>query len=154
MTPSDERLDVYLWKRLSGLLAASGVDDARPASMTLARAGDGFAVAVESGSRGRVMIGAITDDELAHGPATVSSHEIEAFHAHDLAARAWGFDIIRDYAEELTAKRVRAPLAAKRRKYLERKARARALKRKGFSVAYIARELGVDRRTVERYLAA
>jgi hypothetical protein len=153
MTPSDERLDAYLWKRLSGLLAASGVDDTWPGSMTLTRDGDGFAVAVESVSRGRVVIGAITPGELDEGVATMSGQDLDAWRARDLSVRAWGFDIMRDYAEELVTKRVRAPLDAKRRKKAGREERAYALRDEGRTVAYIARHLGLHERTVERYLA-
>jgi hypothetical protein len=147
---TDERFAAYLSGRLAELFAASGIEDAVPASTTMARRGDGWIVQVESRSQGQVEIGMLDDAELDAGVAAVTADDIEAWHERETRAHAAGFEPMRALAEELVAKR-RRPLEAKAEQLAARQSRAAAMRAEGRSNAYIARALGLNLRTVERY---
>jgi DNA-binding NarL/FixJ family response regulator len=154
MDPDEqERHDAYLWARFTVALADSAIPDVEQASgdVRFDRAGT-LSMIVKSRSRGFVTVGTIDHAELAAGVAAVDDDLLTAFRQHVLEAKAHAADPLAEYARSLEAKR-QAPLDAKRKKSDERQSTALAMHAAGRSVAYIARELKVDRRTVQRYLA-
>lgn len=129
-----------------------GLDDAKPAS-GITRLDNGMLTySVESRSRGRVTIASIAQDTLLAAAAAINDKELAAFRQHRRDAKAVAFDYVVPFASDLYTKR-RAPLVAVSEGKQRRKAEALAMHAAGNSVRYIARKLGIDRRTVQRYIA-
>jgi hypothetical protein len=147
-----ERLEASQWFWYSAALEDAGVDDAEPAS-GVARVTDGMLTfLVKSRSRGQVTVGSIAIDSLTSVAADLDEVQLAAYRQHVRDVKLATFDIIADQALEMYLKR-RAPLDALAEGKQRRKSRALEMHAAGRSVAYIAGALGVDRRTVQRYLA-
>jgi hypothetical protein len=148
----DERLDASQWFWYSELLEQSGLLDVEPHSGQ-ARLDDGnLSFSVRSASRGRITLGTIGTAEIRAVAVSLDADQLAAYREHVRGAKALGFEIIRQYAEELEAKR-RKPLEAIAARKDTRRARTLDLHAQHRSNSYIARELKISRKTVGRYLA-
>ncbi len=149
---TDERLEASQWYWYSAALEESGLDDIAPGSGSV-RVSDGIATfVVKSRSRGLVTVGSIEIDTLATVAADLDESQMTAFRQHVNDVKVATFDIIADHARDLELKR-QAPLDAIAAGKQRRKSKALELHAAGRSVPYIARALGIDHRTVQRYLA-
>ena len=145
--------DAYLWRRFAEILADAHLSEVEPLSSRVLVDERGMTLSVETAARGRLEIGTITDAELEAGEAAVNAADLAAWHEHERDVTAWAFEPMRKLADELDETYRRKPLEKKAAKKQAKRARALELRASGRSVAYIARELGVVRRTVERYFA-
>jgi hypothetical protein len=142
---TEERQDAYLWHQLSAMLAASNLGDVEPLSMAMRWDADTIIVTVRSRSRGPVAIGTIDSEQIDPGIAAVTDEQLAAFREHERDAKAFGFETMRAYAEDLEAIR-RRPLEAKASKSEANIRRAVELREAGNSVPRIAQIMSDERR--------
>ena len=133
----DERLEASFWYWGSDLLERAGLVDVEPASGQT-RVDHGTAsLSVVSISRGRISLGTIEVAEIEKVGASLNDIQIAAYREHVRDAKAWAFDVIRPYAEQLEA-RGRAPLEGKAKAKEAKITRASELHEAGKSPARIA----------------
>ena len=133
------------------VIEASGVDDFEPGEAGMDHEGGLTRYRVRSRSLGVVM-GRIPTDELERYAETMGGQELEAFRSYSRTVAAEIIlPIARSRIDHLEAKRA-APNRKRAAVSAERRAEALRMHAAGRGIAYIARELGVDRKTVRRYL--